>query len=231
MDLGKVSGAGVARCSWTAGIARATKAPPDTAAQSAGRRMTRSTMAPHMRPLPSSRRSRRTSGTRSRSTLSPSLESNAGSTVSEPSTAIATTAIVANAIEAKISLPVRNMPAIAVMTIRPETSTERPDVAAAASNCGSLAPAGGTLLPLPPQVEHRVVDADGEADQEHDAQVPASPSAGNGWTGRRDRRSRTRRSGARSSGIPAATRAPKAITRMMSVIGRESSPAFARSSA
>ena len=95
--------------------------------------MTRSTIAPQNRPWPSSRRSRRTSGTRSRSTLSPSLDSKAGSTVSEPSTAIATTAIVAIAIEAKIWSPVRNMPAIAVMTIRPETSTERPDVAAAAS--------------------------------------------------------------------------------------------------
>ena len=46
---------------------------------------------------------------------------------------MATTAIVATAIEAKISLPVRNIPAIAVITTRPETSTERPEVAAAAS--------------------------------------------------------------------------------------------------
>ena len=45
---------------------------------------------------------------------------------------MATTAIVATAIEAKISLPVRNIPAIAVITTTPETSTERPDVAAAA---------------------------------------------------------------------------------------------------
>ena len=91
-------------------------------------------IAPQIRPSPSSRRRRPTSGTCSRSTLSPSLESTAGRTVSEPSTAIATTTIAATPREAKISLPVRNMPAIATITVRPETSTERPEVAAAISS-------------------------------------------------------------------------------------------------
>ena len=46
-------------------------------------------------------------------------------------------------------------------------STERPEVAAAASMCGPSAATGSPLLAFPLQVEHRVVDADGEADQEH----------------------------------------------------------------
>ena len=60
------------------------------------------------------------------------------------------------------------MPAIAIITVRPEMSTERPEVAAAASSAASLAAAGGPFLPLALEVEHRVVDADREPDQEHD---------------------------------------------------------------
>jgi hypothetical protein len=58
------------------------------------------------------------------------------------------------------------MPAIATITVRPEMSTERPDVAAAASSAAR--PPGGPLLAFPLQVEHRVVDPDGEPDQEHE---------------------------------------------------------------
>jgi hypothetical protein len=62
--------------------------------------------------------------------------------VSDPSTATATTRIVASAREAKVLSPVRNMPAIATITVSPEMSTERPDVAAAASSAArSLRPA------------------------------------------------------------------------------------------
>ena len=75
---------------------------------------------------------------RPRSTLSPSLESNAGSTVSEPSIATATTVIVATPKEAKVASAVKNMPAIATSTVEPDTSTERPEVAAAASSAASL---------------------------------------------------------------------------------------------
>ena len=82
------------------------------------------------------------SGTRIRSTLSPSFESRAGRTVSEPSIATATTRIVATPREAKVASPVRNMPAIATITVSPETSTDRPEVAAAmASASRSLRPA------------------------------------------------------------------------------------------
>ena len=49
-------------------------------------------------------------GTRGRSTQRPSLASTAGSTVSEPSTATATTRIAPTASEEKIALPARNMP-------------------------------------------------------------------------------------------------------------------------
>jgi len=60
--------------------------------------------------------------------------------VSEPSIAIATTRMVATPNEAKIGSPVRNMPAIATITVSPEMSTERPEVAAAISSaaCGLL---------------------------------------------------------------------------------------------
>ena len=51
----------------------------------------------------------------------------------EPSTATATTRIAPTASELKIALPVRNMPAIATATVPPETTTARPEVAAAIS--------------------------------------------------------------------------------------------------
>ena len=59
--------------------------------------------------------------------------SSAGSTVSEPMIAVATTRIVARAMPENTPLPARNMPLIAAMTVRPETSTARPEVAAAIS--------------------------------------------------------------------------------------------------
>ena len=45
--------------------------------------------------------------------------------------------------------------------------TERPEVAAAASQCGLLVAARSSLLALAPHVEQRVVDADGHPDQQH----------------------------------------------------------------
>ncbi|GGN99478.1 hypothetical protein GCM10011574_05170 [Microbispora bryophytorum] len=61
------------------------------------------------------------------------IESSAGSTVSEPTTAVSTTRIVPSAKPMKIPLPVRNIPAMATMTVMPEMSTARPDVAAGTS--------------------------------------------------------------------------------------------------
>ena len=57
--------------------------------------------------------------------------------MSDPIIAIATTRIVPVANEANVALPVRYMPAIADMTVNPETSTERPDVAAAICSAAS----------------------------------------------------------------------------------------------
>ena len=71
------------------------------------------------------------------STRSPSQESSAGSTVSEPATAMATTMIVPTAIEVQIAVPPKKSPASAMMTVRPEMRTARPDVAAAASSAAA----------------------------------------------------------------------------------------------
>ena len=78
------------------------------------------------------RLSRHSSGTRGRSTHRPSRDSTAGSTVSEPITATATTMIVPAASE-NVASCTTNSPAIAPITARPDTTTECPDVAAAIS--------------------------------------------------------------------------------------------------
>ena len=76
------------------------------------------------------------------STRSPSFESSAGRTVSEPSIATATTSIVPTEKDMNVLSPERNMPAIAIRTVMPETRTARPEVAAAASSAAlSLRPA------------------------------------------------------------------------------------------
>ncbi len=68
------------------------------------------------------------------STRSPSVDRIAGSTVSEPSMATATTSMVPMAKDMKVLSPDRNMPAIAIITVTPEIRTARPEVAAAASS-------------------------------------------------------------------------------------------------
>ena len=60
----------------------------------------------------------------------------------EPSIATATTIIVATPNDAKVALPVISIPHIATMTVTPDTSTEWPEVAAAASSAApSVRPA------------------------------------------------------------------------------------------
>ena len=68
------------------------------------------------------------------SILSPSRDISAGSTVSEPIIATPTTIIVAMPNERYVLSPENSIPAIATITVAPEISTERPDVAAAASS-------------------------------------------------------------------------------------------------
>ncbi len=92
--------------------------------------------------------------------------SSAGSTVSEPMTAHSTTRIVPTARPANRLLPLRNMPLMATITVRPDTSTARPEVAAAISIASIVVVAPGPFAALAGEVEDRVVDADREADQQ-----------------------------------------------------------------
>ncbi len=80
---------------------------------------------------------RRRNGIRPFSTLSPSFERTAGRTVSEAIIATATTDIVPTANEVKVGSPLSSIPAIAPITVIPETRTARPEVAAAAASAAS----------------------------------------------------------------------------------------------
>ena len=82
--------------------------------------------------------------------------------------ATATTSIVPMPKATKIGLPANSSPAIAVSTVRPEMSTARPEVAAAISTAACDRVAAVALLHHPARVEHRVVHADGEADDHHE---------------------------------------------------------------
>ena len=80
--------------------------------------------------------------------------------------ATATTIIVPIANDMNVLSPESSMPAIAMITVKPEISTARPDVAAAASSRGPLASPGSPLVTLAAEVEERVVDTDREPDQQ-----------------------------------------------------------------
>ena len=114
------------------------------------------------------RLTRQRSGTRTFSTRSPSQDSIAGSTVSEPIIATATTIIVPIANDMNVLSPEKNIPAIAIITVMPG------DEHGAAGRRGGglerrrLAPSRAALVALAADVEERVVDADGEPDQEDD---------------------------------------------------------------
>ena len=137
VSFGIASMPALAVCMPSVGSASATRMPAETTAESSGRRSTRSSTAVHTRD--SSRWAMRLprNGMRPLSMRSPSLESMAGRTVSEPTIATPTTRIVPVAIEAKPLSPVKYMPAMAAMTVKPEISTARPDVAAAAASAAS----------------------------------------------------------------------------------------------
>ncbi len=142
IDFGSASKPDCEVCRLSAGNASATSTAVAASAETSGRRSTRSSTAVHRRLSPSSRFSRQISGTRTLSTRSPSHESIAGRTVSEPIIATATTIIVPIAKDMNVLSPEKNMPAIAIITVKPEMSTARPEVAAAASSAAdSLRPA------------------------------------------------------------------------------------------
>ena len=86
---------GVAVCRRSTGSASTTSAPTASAAVSAGRASTRSSIAVQTRLCPAARRARPANGSLPRSTLSPSRASRAGSRVSDAMTATATTSMVA----------------------------------------------------------------------------------------------------------------------------------------
>jgi hypothetical protein len=138
VSCGRSLAPGVAVSSRSTGSASATRAHNASAAVSAGRDSTRSSTAVQTRPRSAAAcRPRPANGRRPRSTRSPSKASRAGSRVSDAMTATATTSMVAWPIPEKILLPVRNMPPMASSTVSPEISTERPEVAAAASIASS----------------------------------------------------------------------------------------------
>ncbi len=124
-------------CSRSVGSARTTSSPPARTTETHGWRSTALTTVAQKPDSEPPRCRRETSGRRPRLTLSPSLESSAGSTVTEPTTATATTMIVPVANDWNVALPVTYIPAIATITVVPDTSTARPDVAAATSSAAS----------------------------------------------------------------------------------------------
>ena len=89
---------GSAVCRRSTGTASATRTQAETVAVSAGRARVRSRIAPQTRLCPAGRRIRLMKGSCPRSTRSPSRASRAGSRVSDPMTAAATTSIAACAI-------------------------------------------------------------------------------------------------------------------------------------
>ena len=158
----------------SAGAASASSSPTETTrvtsgAAAPGRSTPARTGAAGRRPAGAVAVSRHSSGTRGRSTHRPSLASSAGSTVSEPITATATTRIEPTASEEKTTSPARNRPAIAMITAMPETTTACPEVSAAISTASRWPRALGPFLALPSHVEQRVVDADRHADQQDHA--------------------------------------------------------------
>ena len=125
----------VLRCS--AGLASRSSSPAPRTSESTGRRSVRSSTKLHARFSCERCRRAAMTGTRPFSTRSPSFDSVAGSTVIEPTTATATTIIVPMPNDVKTALPASSMPAIAIMTVSPETRTARPDVAAATARASA----------------------------------------------------------------------------------------------
>jgi hypothetical protein len=118
-------------CIPNAGIASTTSTAADAIADSHGRRSTLPRTHAHARLSPVELRRPCSSGTRPFSTRSPSQARIAGTTVIEPIIATATTMIAPTPSAVKVRPPAKNMPAMATITVKPETRIARPDVAAA----------------------------------------------------------------------------------------------------
>ena len=149
-----------------AGIVRATRTAPAATAERTGRRRTRVRMAPQKRLSPSLLRSRCRNGIRPFSTLSPSLPSSAGQHGQRAD----------HRDRDDHHRPDREGHERLVAGEehaghRDQHGDAGDEDGAAGGGCGGLeggvlAASGGTLFALAPEVEERVVDADGEADQE-----------------------------------------------------------------
>ncbi len=111
---------------------------PDAISDRPGRRTTGASRRELIPPRPILRLSRHSSGTRGRSTQRPSFTSRAGSTVTDPSTAIATTRIDPVASELNVAPPKTYSPVIDAITAIPDTTIEWPDVAAAISTASRV---------------------------------------------------------------------------------------------
>src|SRR5262249_62426475 len=132
MFCGSDVGPGTARWRLNAGIASVTRTPTDAITEITGWRSTGLRMRAQ-RPLsPAFHGIFEMIGRAPLSTRSPSQASMAGNTVSDPTTATATTMMVPVAKDSKVGAPAGYIPAIAIITVKPDTSTARPDVAAAA---------------------------------------------------------------------------------------------------
>ena len=96
--------------------------------QITGRATTLRASAAHARDGRAAARRRPRNGIRPWSARGPSQASSAGSTVSEPATAMATTAMVPAAMPANGPAPTRNSAHIAAITVTPDTRMVRPEV-------------------------------------------------------------------------------------------------------
>jgi hypothetical protein len=119
------------RCRESTGTARTTSTVAAAPPQTSGRRTTaRASMPQNLESLAAVRRLPR-NGMRPRSVHLPSMDKIPGRKVSEPSTATPTTMIVPTATPENTSIPVRNSPDMAIITVTPDTRMARPEVLAA----------------------------------------------------------------------------------------------------
>ena len=142
MLLGRSCSPGSASRMFSAGAASASIASTAVPPQSTGLATTRRTSAFQNRDRRAAVRRRPRKGILPLSTQVPSKDSAAGSAVSEPRTATPTTVIAPTAKPVKMSIPVRNRPAREIITVSPDTTMARPEVAAAVRSASAwLAPA------------------------------------------------------------------------------------------
>ena len=154
------------------------------------------------------------------STRWPSFASSAGRTDSEPIIATATISIAPTAIDVKTALPVNSIPAIAISTVRPETSTACPEVPRRPQQRVARREPAPPLLALAPQVEERVVDADRHADQQ-DHRLRRVAGRDEWLASAESPIDASTPENASSTGRPAATSAPNATSRITSVTGSD----------